>query len=49
MEKKQTIFFFWLFLALGSAAFLTGCGKKGPPGPPEGSTYAYPGQYPPAE
>lgn len=49
MKKKKFILFFWLILAFGSSSLLLGCGKKGAPSPPEGSTYNYPGQYPPAE
>ena len=34
--------------ALVLVGALAGCGKKGPPGPPEGeaSSYTYPGTYP---
>lgn len=49
MEKKQSIRFFWLVLTLSLSTLLISCGKKGQPSPPEGSTYNYPGQYPPAE
>ncbi|GAO99024.1 hypothetical protein Cva_01697 [Caedimonas varicaedens] len=49
MEKKKNYVFFLILLSFGCTLALTGCGKKGPPEPPEGSTYSYPGQYPPEE
>ncbi|MGI4850338.1 MAG: hypothetical protein ACRYGR_00100 [Janthinobacterium lividum] len=49
MEKKQVILFFWLILSFSVSTLLVGCGKKNFPSPPEGSTYQYPGQYPPQE
>lgn len=49
MKKKKGYPFFLILLGFGCAFLLTGCGKKGPPEPPERSTYHYPGEYPPEE
>ena len=49
MKKTQLERFFFLLLGFGALFLAEGCGKKGPPEPPEGSTYGYPGRYPPEE
>ncbi len=49
MEKQQSFFFFLLFVSLACILAVAGCGKKGDPVPPEGSSYSYPGRYPPHE
>jgi predicted small lipoprotein YifL len=49
MKKSNIRAIFFSILVMACALTLIGCGKKGPPEPPEGETYAYPGTYPPEE
>lgn len=48
MQKISLGLFFILFI-FSITFFISGCGRKGPPEPPTGSTYSYPRPYPSKE
>lgn len=47
--KKISLGLFFPLLLLNISLLLSGCGKKGAPVAPTGSTYTYPQQYPAEE
>ncbi len=47
--KKISLGLFLPLLTFSFALLTSGCGRKGPPEAPTGSTYNYPQPYPPEE
>lgn len=47
--KKISLSLFLPLLIFSFTFFITGCGRKGPPEAPTGSTYVYPQPYPSEE